>query len=112
MLRMKKVAVCQLTGRIAPLYDSTPEFAVFSIDGGGRILERWAVSVGDMSSAEKTAMLGRLGVELVICGGAKKECQCHLQEHNIRFVDNVIGNVEDVIARYLEGTLRSGEVIN
>ena len=48
----------------------------------------------------------------MICGGAKKECQCHLQEHNIRFIDNVIGNVEDVIARYLEGALRSGDVIN
>jgi len=109
---MKKVAICQLAGRIAPLYDTTPELAVFSIDNSGRILERWTVSVVGMSSAEQTAMLGRIGVELVVCGGAKQECQCHLQEHNIRFVDNVIGNVEDVVARYLEGTLRSGEVIN
>ena len=109
---MKKIAVCQLNGRIAPLYDTTPEFAVFSIDDRGRILERWTMNVGGMTSAEQTAMLGRLGVELVICGGAKQECQCHLQEHHIRFVDNVIGNVEDVIACYLEGTLRSGEVIN
>ncbi|OPY09566.1 MAG: Dinitrogenase iron-molybdenum cofactor [Syntrophaceae bacterium PtaB.Bin038] len=109
---MKKVAICQLDGRIAPLYDTTPEFAVFSIDNHGRISERWTVNVSGLTSAEQTAMLVRLGVEFVICGGAKQECQCHLREHNIRFVDNVIGNVEDVIARYLEGTLRSGEVIN
>jgi predicted Fe-Mo cluster-binding NifX family protein len=109
---MKKVAVCQLKGRIAPRYDFATEFAVFAIDGDGRIVERWTVHASDMNSAEQTVMLGRLGVELVICGGAKKECQCHLQEHNIRFIDNVIGNVEDVIARYLEGALRRGDVIN
>ena len=109
---MKRVAICQLNGRIAPRYDFATEFAVFSIDGDGCIIERWTVNASGMSSSEQTAMLGRLGVELVICGGAKKECQCHLQEHNIRFIDNVIGNVDDVIACYLEGTLRSGDVIN
>ncbi|HNU74767.1 MAG TPA: NifB/NifX family molybdenum-iron cluster-binding protein [Candidatus Hydrogenedentes bacterium] len=109
---MKKIAVCELNGRIAPLYDTTSEFAIFSIDERGRILERWTMNVGGMTSAEQTAMLGRLGVEVVICGGAKQECQCHLREHHIRFFDNVIGNVADVLARYLEGTLRSGEVIN
>jgi len=109
---MRRIAVCQLAGRIAPLYDATPEFVVFSIDDKGRVLERWTINVGSMTSAEQTAMLGQLGVELVICGGAKQECQCHLREHNIRFIHNVIGNVEDAVARYLEGNLRSGEVIN
>jgi hypothetical protein len=109
---MKRVDVCQLIGRIAPRYDFATEFAVFAIDNDGRVLERWTVSSSGMSSAEQTAMLSRLGVEVVICGGAKKECQCHMAEHNIGFIDNVIGNVDDVIACYLEGTLHCGDVIN
>ncbi|HOK07163.1 MAG TPA: NifB/NifX family molybdenum-iron cluster-binding protein [Syntrophales bacterium] len=109
---MKKIAVCQLAERIAPLYDTAPEIAFLLIGDNGRVLERWTINVSTITSAERTDMLDRLGVELVICGGAKQECQRNLKEHNIRFIDNVIGNVENVIARYLEGQLHSGDVID
>jgi len=109
---MKKVAVCQLNGRVAPRYDFAGELAVFTIDGGRTIVDKQVIPVHNMSSADLADLLNRLGVDLLICGGAKGESQLQLRRHHIRFIDNVIGSVDDALALHLAGVLRRGHVIN
>ena len=109
---MKKVAICQLNGRVAPRYDHSSEIVVFTVDDTCAIREKFVIPVGDMSAPDLTAFLGHLRVELVICGGVREDYQQMIKRHDFGFIDNIIGNIDDVIACYVAGTLERGQVIS
>jgi len=106
-----KIAICQLKGRISPRYNHSAEIATVIV-GDGMILEKKVVAVSILESVELTEFLAGLSVEAVICGGAKEECQRMLKQKNIRLIDNVIGNVDAVLDRFIKGELRSGDIVN
>jgi predicted Fe-Mo cluster-binding NifX family protein len=106
-----KIAICQLKGRISPRYNHSAEIATVII-GDGMILEKKIVALSIMEPAELTEFLASLGVEAVICGGVKEDCQRMLKQKNIRLIDNVIGNVDAVLKRFIKGELRSGDIVN
>lgn len=106
-----KIAICQLKGRISPRYNHSAELAMVIINDG-LILGKKVVALSIMEPAELTEFLDRLGVEAVICGGIKEECQQMLKKKNIRLTHNVIGNVDAVLERFIRGELRSGDIVN
>jgi predicted Fe-Mo cluster-binding NifX family protein len=106
-----KIAICQFKGRISPRYNHSAEIATVIIEDGV-IPEKKVVAVSIMEPAELTEFLAGLGVEIVICGGIKEECQRMLKQKNIRLIDNVIGNVDAVLDRFIKGELRSGDIVN
>jgi len=57
---------------------------------------------------EVIELLGHLQLTTVICGGVKEDSQEALKRVKIQFIDNVIGNVDDILIRYLEGKLKRG----
>jgi len=109
---MRKIAICQLKGRVAPRYNHSTEIVVFTLNNRKTIEERWAIPVGDMESADLTVLLSRMSVEVVICGGATVDCQELLRKHNVPFIDNVIGDVDTVFHRYIEGKLNHGDIVD
>ena len=106
-----KIAICQFKGRISPRYNHSTEIATV-IMNGGQILEKRVVALTVMEPFELTEFLAELGVEAVICGGVKEECQQMLQKKNIRLIDNVIGNSDAVLERFIKGELRPGDIVN
>ncbi len=78
----------------------------------GQILEKRVVALMIMEPFELTEFLAGLGVETVICGGVKEECRLMLKRKNIRLIDNVIGNVDAVLERFMKGDLHPGDIIS
>ncbi len=111
LIHIMKIAICQLKGRISPRYNHSAEIATVIISDG-MILERKIVALSIMEPDELTEFLAGLGVEAVICGGVKEDCQRMLKQKNIRLIDNVIGNVDAVLDRFIKGELRSGDIVN
>jgi len=106
-----KIAICQLKGRISPRYNHSAEIAMVIISDG-RILEKRVVTLSIVEPDELTEFLAGLGVEAVICGGVKEECQQMLKRKNIRLIDNVIGNSDAVLEQFIKGELSSGDIVS
>jgi len=103
-----KIAICQLHERVAPRFDRSPELVLVSIDDYGTVKEKKVFPTATLKPKEVVELLGRLEVTTLICGGVKEDSQQALKRVKIQFIDNVIGNVEDILIRYLEGKLKRG----
>jgi predicted Fe-Mo cluster-binding NifX family protein len=103
-----KIAVCQLNERVAPRFDQSPELMLVTIDDYGTVKEKKVLPTAALKPKEVVALLGRLQVTTLICGGVKEDSQQALKRVKIQFIDNVIGDVEDVLIRYIQGKLKRG----
>jgi len=109
---MEKIAICYLSGRIAPRYDYTNEFLLVTIRDGKEIVEKKFTAIDAVRSSELAAQLHSLSVSVLICGGIRVALQNTLKKNEILLIDNVIGNVDDVLTCYMEGRLSPGDVLS
>jgi predicted Fe-Mo cluster-binding NifX family protein len=106
-----KLAVCQLNDRIAPRFDQCPELVVVTLDSNGAVKEKKVLPVANLKPQDVADLLSRLEVKTLICGGVKEESQQALKKFKIALIDNVIGNVGDVLMRYSNGELSRGNTV-
>jgi predicted Fe-Mo cluster-binding NifX family protein len=104
----ESIAVCQLRNRVAPRYDQCPEIVLARINDAGAIEKKEVLSIAALKPYEVAGVLKRHQVTTLICGGVKEQGQKDLKRYNIRLVDNVIGDVEEVLDLYIQGKLKSG----
>lgn len=103
-----KVAVCQLNERVAPRFDQCPELVLVTLESAGAVKEKKILPIGTLKPNEVADLLNRLQVKTLICGGVKEDSQQALKNYGIHLIDNVIGNVEDILKRYSKGRLNPG----
>jgi len=103
-----KIAICQLHERVAPRFDQSPELVFVTIDDDGTVEDKKVFPTAALKPKEVVELLGRLEVTTLICGGVKEDSQQALKRAKIQFIDNVIGNIDDILIRYLEGKLKRG----
>lgn len=109
---MEKIAICHLNGRVAPRYDRTDEFLLVTIRDGKEIVKKKIAGVVAMQSSDLAAQLHIFNVTVLICGGVPVALQNTLRKNGILLIDNVIGNVDDVLAGYMNGHLSPGDVVS
>lgn len=109
---METIAVCHLNGRVAPRYDHTDEFLIVTIRDGKEIVKKKIAGIVVMQSSDLAAQLHSFNVTVLICGGVPVALQNSLRKNGILLIDNVIGNVDDVLAWYMEGNLSPGDVVS
>ena len=88
------------------------ELLFVTIDSKGTIIEKMTVSTLLLDHASFSDLLGLHAVDVLICGGIREECQRKLAKMKIRWIDNVIGSVDKVCARYIQGLLKNGDVVD
>jgi predicted Fe-Mo cluster-binding NifX family protein len=103
-----KVAVFQLHERVAPRFDKCPELVTATVESAGAVKEKKILPIDALKPMEVADLLGRLEVKTLICGGVKEDFQQALKKLDIELIDNVIGDVEDILRRYSKGKLRRG----
>ena len=106
-----KFAVCCLNGRVSPLVKYSSEVVVVSVGRRGQKITKKIPAIPQKPS-ELIDLLKSMKVSLLVCGGIKEECQQLLRNNNIEFIENVIGNVDDVVKSYLDGKLHADVVIH
>jgi len=105
------IALCQLHDRVAPRFDQCAEIILISMGDDGTVTDKKVLPITPLKLMEVGRLLTRLKTRALICGGIKQDCQEAFRRANIEVIDNVIGNVEPVVMRYMRGQLNRGDII-
>jgi predicted Fe-Mo cluster-binding NifX family protein len=105
------IAVCQLNDRVAPRFDQCDELILITIGDNGTVKEKKILPVTTSKLVEMTRLLTHLKTKALICGGIKQDHEQIFRRTNIEVIDNVIGNIEYVLIRYMRGELKPGDII-
>ncbi|MBW2148878.1 MAG: hypothetical protein JRG73_17810 [Deltaproteobacteria bacterium] len=108
----QKIAVFQLNERVAPRCDYAGEMVVATVAEDGAIVERKTLHFPRLDSQGLANLLHREKVGVVICGGIKQDTQAALKKLHIRWIDNVIGSIENVLRHYARGDLEGGKIVD
>jgi len=101
-----RFAICSLNHRVAPLINHTKEIIVVSK------VQKKDISIKEIEMASCNALeilkvLKDNKVKTLICGGIKEEYSQLLEKNNIKIIENVIGDIGDVIKMYLHKNIHS-----
>ncbi len=91
-----KFAVCSLNHRISPLLQHTKEIILVNI-GKNKKISIKEIKVSFHTPKGLISILKDLKVNIVICGGIKEEYFLLLRNSKIKVIENIIGEVDDVI---------------
>ena len=105
------VIVCTVNGRIAPKYYDAAQLLSLIIKNGN-VINREVIAVDALDPDELCALVLHLKADVVICGGIRQDYQRKLDGASVQLIYNVIGNIDDVVKRFVEGTLRTGDIVN
>jgi len=106
-----RVIVCTLNGRIAPKYYDSAQLLSMVIEKG-IVAHREVIAVEALESDELCALGLHMKTDVVICGGIRQDYQEKLAGSSVKLIYNVIGNTEDVVERFVKGTLHTGDIVN
>lgn len=97
-----KVAIPLYKDRVAPYFGSTSQILLAEIRSGR--LEREAEwDVGGRNGLETARRLLNLGVEIIICGGIRREYKDWLGNHGVTVQDNKKGRAREVLRELITG---------
>ena len=99
-----------MNDRVSPLVRYSKEIMVISVGRKGRLTIN-KIPANSLKPLELVDLLKSMKVNTLICGGIKEKCQKILKSNNITLIENVIGNVDDVVKSYLDGNLHANIVI-
>jgi predicted Fe-Mo cluster-binding NifX family protein len=105
------VIVCALNGIIAPKYYDSAQLLSLIVKNG-MIAHQEVIAVEALDPDELCALVLHMKVDVVICGGIRKAYQERLAGSSVQLIYNVIGNTDDVVKRFVEGMLRTGDIVN
>lgn len=105
------IIVCALNGRIAPKYYDAAQLVSLIIKNG-MIAHRKIVAVEALDPDELCTLVLHMSADVVICGGIRKDYQEKLSGSSVQLIYNVIGNADEVVRRFVEGTLHTGDIVN
>lgn len=99
-----KIAIPIWNDRISPVFDVAGQLLLVET-AGGRETARQVQPLGEVAPRERIGRLLELGVGTLICGGISQPLEMELADRGIRVVARMCGNVEEVLAAFLAGSL-------
>lgn len=101
---MSRVAVPIYRKRISPVLDFCERLLVVDLVKDSET-ERKEVFLDEMSLSDRLALLQRLEVTVVICGGISETLYHMLQNCGIESISGITGDVDDVITAFCRSQL-------
>ena len=102
----QKLAIPVFGNRISSRLDCSESILLVTVDNG-TILQRQEMLWTHGSILERIHVLLEEGVAILICGGLTDTCAEILRDSNIHVIPWIRGDVEDVLTRFIHGTLQS-----
>lgn len=104
---MERVAIPIWLGRISPVLDSAEQVWIYEV-GSEEPGSQRVVEAGPNDIRRRTEFLCRLGVSTLLCGALSRPFHNLLVNAGITVKPWLTGDVEDVLAAYVEGRLDTG----
>ncbi len=105
-----KLAIPLFGTRISPRFDCAQELLIFTIEDG-KILKKEKLLWRGVSPYDRIAELGKMGVNMVICGSVDGFFHNLLHQRGIRVYSWVTGDVEKAVELFLIGELQPGMIL-
>jgi predicted Fe-Mo cluster-binding NifX family protein len=99
-----KAALTVWEGRVSPVFDVSREALVLTIENGD-VGARSRESIATPTAASKIDRLVEMGVQTVICGAISEPLQHELTVRGVKVIGFVAGEIDEVVASFLAGTL-------
>lgn len=111
------LALCR--EEISPRFDLTAEVLLTPLEpcddrtspAGPAMSERRHLVLAHVSSEELCDVITRSGVSVVVCGGIEEDYYHYLRWKRIDVICDVMGPLEDVLARLCAGDLKAGDCL-
>jgi predicted Fe-Mo cluster-binding NifX family protein len=101
---IRTLAIPIFGNRVSSRLDCSESILFVAVDDG-QIVQRHEMRWAKASVPERIHLLIDEGVRILICGGLTDMCAQLLRESSIEVIPWVRGEVEDVILRFVQGTL-------
>jgi predicted Fe-Mo cluster-binding NifX family protein len=102
----RKIGIPLFGNRVSSRLDCSESILLVAIDDG-TIIQRQEMRWTHASILERIHLLLEEGVAILICGGLTETCAHLLRDSNIEVIPWVRGEVEEVLVRFMQGTLRT-----
>ena len=99
-----KAAFTVWDGRMSPVFDVSREALILTIENGV-VVARSTEGIKTPTATLKLDRLTEIGVETVICGAISEPLHHELTARGVQVVSFVAGEIDDVVASFLAGTL-------
>ncbi len=99
-----KTAFAHWDNRIAPVFDTARQLRVVEIEDG-RIVSEKKETLSEEAPVQRALRLVELGVDTLVCGAVSRPLQEIIASYGIRVISFVAGDLQDVTAALLAGTL-------
>ena len=101
---MTRVALPVSDTRVSPLFDVARTLLVANVTEG-KVAERARSDMGGESALGRVRLVSSLGATVLMCGGISRPVAAMVEAQGIQLIPWVAGEVEEVLAAYLEGRL-------
>lgn len=106
-----RLAVCCINRRVSPLINHSKEIFITSISRKKQTAIQ-EVHITRLTPSIFIDILRSQKVKVLICGGIQEEYKKALMDNNIKYIENVIGSLEEVVKTYMAGNLHSNTIVN
>ena len=103
-----KIAISTDAGFVSAHFGRCPSFTIAEIEGG-KVLKVEEINNPGHQPAFLPNFLAERGVKYIICGGMGNRAQMLFAKKKITPVIGVTGKIEEVIEKFAQGKLKSGE---
>jgi len=103
-----KIAISTDAGFVSAHFGRCPSFTIAEIEEG-KVLKVEEINNPGHQPVFLPNFLAERGVKYIICGGMGNRAQMLFAEKKITPVMGVTGNIEEVIEKFAQGKLKSGE---
>ena len=101
-----KIAVASMGDMVAQHFGHCENFNIYVAEGG-KIVSKESVANPGHKPGFLPNFLGDMGVEVIISGGMGGGAVDIFNERNIEVIMGNLGNVDEVVEKYLKGELKS-----
>ena len=105
-----RVAIPLWQGRVSPVFDEACRILLVDFLDS-REQHRQEEALTSRNPFKRAQQLPKLGVDLLICGMISQTQQNALVSAGIRIIPHICGQMEEVIAAFLDGRIESGELL-
>ena len=100
-----KVAIPVFGHRVSPVFDWCQQVIAVEIDSNGTEINREEIDLSKVVPFRRSERLASLKVNVLLCGGISDELTCLAEEHGMRVVPWVAGEVNTVLEAFVAGDI-------
>ena len=110
MIERLKIAICTEMGSVSQHFGRAPDFTFVSIENN-QVVEKTVLPNPGHEIGSIPRFINEQGAKCMVVGGIGHRAIGFFDQYGIEVIRGVVGKVDDVIVKILEGTLEGGENI-